>query len=341
MVQEDRLEIIVLTRDRSFYLDKAVNAIESIKFNLPTKLIISNNSVEKSKYSFGNHWEVRNRNKNLTFNEHFTKVLSETKSSWVIITHDDDQLLPHFGTLFNKYYQDPHIRFISGISQIENQEISIESVNGYSNRLKKARLGSKSTFSCEDLLIKQFNVGSILPFSAVALRASIIPRLDLISINKYIYVNDFFFALNVCEQQNMLSDHVVFDTQKPVMKYTLHEGQISNKDDMSYKLPFETFMCCVEIYAKNSNRIKKKFFYKKLFKAIFTINLSIKHNISYFDKALEHWDNYNFKSLDLKIFRFIIFKISPNLPGIHTINRVFNKFYWKLKIISSNFNVNK
>lgn len=339
MMIQDRLEIVVLTRDRPFYLDKAIKAIELIKFDLPTKFIISDNSMDKSNYSFGKHWEIRNRTGNMTFNEHFTKVLSETKSSWVLITHDDDQLLPHFGTLFNKYHQDPKIRFISGISEIENKEISIESVNGYNNRLRNARIGSRSTFSCEELLLKQFKVGSILPFSAVALRASIISNLDLINIDKYIYVSDFFFALNICEHQNILPDRVAFDTQKPIMKYTFHENQISYKDDMNYELPIETFMCCVEIYAKNSNRIKRKFFYKKLIKAILEINLSVKVNKDYLDKSLKHWDNYNFKSLDLKIFRFIIFKVSPNLPGLQIINKVYNKFYWKAQKISSNFSI--
>ena len=337
MMVEDRLEIVVLTRDRPFYLDKAVNAIELIEFDLPTKLVISDNSMEKSNYSFGNHWEVRNRNRNMTFNEHFTKVLSEIKSSWVLITHDDDQLLPHFGTLFNKYHQDPKIRFISGISQIENKQISIESVNGYNNRLRNARLGSKSTFSCEELLLKQFKVGSILPFSAVALRASMIPNLDLINIDKYFYVSDFFFALNICEQQITLPDRVAFDTQKPIMKYTFHEDQTSYKDDMNYELPIETFMCCIEIYARNSNKIRRKFFYKKLIKAILAINLSAKVNKDNLYKSLELWDKYNFNSLDLKIFRFIIFKVSPNLPGLQMINKVCNKFYWKAQMISRNF----
>ena len=337
MMLEDSLEIVVLTRDRPFYLDKAINAIELLEFDLPTKFIISDNSIEKTNYDFGSHWEVRNRNRNMTFNEHFIKALSEIQSSWVIITHDDDQLLPHFGTLFNQNYRDPNIRFISGVSEIENQEMSTESVNGYNIRLRNAGLGSKSTFSCEELLLKQFKVGSILPFSAIALRASIISKLDLISINKYIYVNDFFFALNICEQQNMRPNQVVFDTQKPIMKYTFHKSQISYKDDMSHELPIETFMCCVEIYAKNSNRIKKRFFYKKLVKAMFAINLSAKVNKDNLKKSLKHWDNYNFKSLDFKIFRFIIFKISPNLPGIQMINKVYNKFYWKAQLIMSNF----
>ena len=124
MIHEDKLEIVILTRDRNFYLDKAIKSIELIKFDLPTKFVISNNSMSKSNYSFGNHWEVRNRNTNMTFNEHFTTVLSEVKSSWVLITHDDDQLLPNFGTLFNQYYRDQNIRFISGISEIENKEIN-------------------------------------------------------------------------------------------------------------------------------------------------------------------------------------------------------------------------
>jgi hypothetical protein len=45
MMLEDSLEIVVLTRDRPFYLDKAINAIELVEFDLPTKFIISDNSL--------------------------------------------------------------------------------------------------------------------------------------------------------------------------------------------------------------------------------------------------------------------------------------------------------
>ena len=337
MIHEDKLEIVILTRDRNFYLDKAIKSIELIKFDLPTKFVISNNSMSKSNYSFGNHWEVRNRNTNMTFNEHFTTVLSEVKSSWVLITHDDDQLLPNFGTLFNQYYRDQNIRFISGISEIENKEISIESVNGYKNRLRKAKLVGKSVFSTEELLLKQFKTGSILPFSAIALRSALIPKLNLKSFNKYIYVSDYFFALNICEQLNVFPDRVAFDAKKPIMKYTLHEGQVSYKDNMNYELPIETFMCCIEIYAKNSNKIKRKTFYKKLITAIYAVNSSAEGNKESRDRLLEHWDNCNLKSLDLKIFRFLIFKISPYLPGIQLTNKIYNKFYWKARIILTKF----
>jgi hypothetical protein len=174
------IEIIVMTRDRPEYLERAVKAINNIDFGLGAHFIISNNSEISLPITVpetGN-WSVRNREESLTFQEHFEKVLEEVTHEWVCITHDDDELLPHFGKLFRQFSNNKNIRFISGLTEISNREFDPTANIGYQNRILKSGLTKRLEYECSEFLNLELRHGSLLPFSAIAIRSSYIEKIN-------------------------------------------------------------------------------------------------------------------------------------------------------------------
>jgi hypothetical protein len=325
------LEIVILTRDRPTHLSKAIKYIEKINFDAPIRLVISNNSSSEIVNSFGAHWEIRNRLENLTFHEHFVKVLKESSSSWLLITHDDDEVLPYFGELFNRFYTSDGIRFISGISQIINKEISPSAEIGYKTRLRKMRDKGDLVHNCEEFLLKQFKFGSLLPFSGIAFRTSILKEIKLDNFNLYDSLSDYYFTLSICEPIKNLPGEFVFNSQKPVINYSIHKDQSSLKNNLTYELPIRTLMCCIDFYSRFPKIIGRINFYKKLLVTTHMIRLSRKNDPSLYVELSNHWSKFNLGTIDFIISYFIIFKIAPSIPGLSLYSKIYSKIYWKLQ----------
>lgn len=309
-----------------------MNAIEKIDFGVPTHLVISNNSatfaplidVDETK------WEIRNRAQNLDPIAHFAYIVNESKFEWTCITHDDDELLPHFGKLFRYYNANPEVRFISGLTAIRNLNIDLSAIVGYQNRITRSGITQEISHSCPDFLLAQFNVGSLLPFSAIAVRTEylIVPK------NIFRFAFDYYFAMAICSQKASLSSNsLIFDAQNAIINYNLHEEQDSQNIRMIHEMPILSAMCRFQILDENRELIEVISLRKLILQSLYAIRLAkigggtSRMCIVDFERLLSASTIFERRSA----LKFLLFKIGPHVFGMTSLANLVDKIRWKIR----------
>jgi hypothetical protein len=326
------IEIVIMARDRPEYLRKAMDAIEKIDFGVPTHLVISNNSatcaplidVDETK------WEIRNREQNLDPHTHYTCIVAESKFEWSCITHDDDELLPHFGKLFRCYHANPEVRFISGLATIKNLRIDVSANFGYQNRIARSGITQELQYRCVDFLQAQFNVGSLLPFSAIAVRTEYMCAPN----NKFGFAGDYYFAMAICSQKvSQSSKSLIYDSLNPIINYRLHEEQDSQNPRMRYEMPILSAMCRFQILEDNRELVEDISVLKLILQSLYAIRLAkiggdtSRKCIVDFERLLSASTLFQRRSA----LKFLLFKIGPNVVGMTSLANLVDKIKWKIR----------
>ena len=326
------IEIVIMARDRPEYLRKAMDAIEKIDFGVPAHLVISNNSatcaplidVDETK------WEIRNREQNLDPHTHFAYIVAESKFEWSCITHDDDELLPHFGKLFRNYHANSEVRFISGLSSIVNLSVDSSANVGYQNRIARSGITEELQYRCSDFLLAQFKVGSLLPFSAIAVRTEYL----CIPNNETGFAGDYYFAMAICSRKvSRVESSLVYDSLNPIINYNLHEEQDSQNTRMRYEMPILSAICRFQILDKNRELVEDISFLKLILQSLYGIRLA-KIGGGTSRKCIVDFERLFIASTLFQrrsVLKFLLFRIGPYAVGMTSLADLANKIKWKIR----------
>jgi len=331
MTLQPGIEIVIMARDRPEYLRKAMDAIEKIDFGVPTHLVVSNNSVSCARLIDVDEtkWEIRNRGLNLDAHTHFAYIVNESKFEWTCITHDDDELLPHFGKLFRDYNANFEVRFISGLTSIQNLNIDPAAYVGYSSRIARCGITQELQYRCSNFLLAQFDVGSLLPSSAIAVRTEYLCVPNI----KFGFASDYYFAMAICsEKASGSSLSLIFDSQNPVINYNLHEEQDSQNIRMRYEMPILSAMCRFQILDENRELIEVISLRKLILQSLYAIRLA-KLEGGTSRKCIVDFERLFIASTLFKrrsVLQFLLFRIGPHAFGMTSLANLIDKIKWKI-----------
>jgi hypothetical protein len=221
MIYKDKsgISVVIMAHERQEETLRAVNAILKVDFGCATEIIVSDNPSRPEKTIKNLPSQVLHKVRNPPGDSlwHATQILQEVDHEWTLLTHDDDEILPHLGELFKKYSKDPDAVMITGKSCIIVN--GIETVDlGYITRLKRARLDGSSPVSRLDLFESLFDIGPLFPASAMIVRSE--------HLRKHKSINQDYDLAGDLAQSMALANNakVIFDGSKHVMNYHIHGG---------------------------------------------------------------------------------------------------------------------
>lgn len=213
------ISIVIMAHERQEETLRAVDAILRVDFGCETEVIVSDNpsSPEKAINNLPSSVIHKIRNPSGDSLWHANQILGEVDHEWTLLTHDDDEILPHLGDLFRAYFVDPDVVMITGKSRIFVNNVETEDA-GYIARLSKAGLLEDMPTKREDLYLELFDIGPLFPASAMIVRtnhllknASINPDYDL--------AGDLAHSMALSRESK-----VIFDGSAYVMNYHIHGG---------------------------------------------------------------------------------------------------------------------
>ena len=239
-IETKSLVVIVMSHDRPKLLDRSLRAIDRLKFDMPVRKIVSDTSVFKPKNKYG--WEYLYRDPKLSWIEHFLVNLLETSEEWVLITSDDDEILPTFAEYFNSKCQDKNVSLVSGLAETVDKFGNSFIHPGYTSRLKNSKIKKNEYHLFSDLLNSQFRFGLLLPFQAMAINRKAISKLNIHNPNQFSYVFDYLFCLLICADNKHTSDLIAFKSDWPIFRYYLHGSQLSADKQMELEVPYQTIV---------------------------------------------------------------------------------------------------
>jgi hypothetical protein len=148
---------------------------------------------------------------------HANQILQELDHEWTLLTHDDDEILPHLGELFRKFSLDSETVMISGKSRIIVNGVETTD-QGYSTRLQRAQLDGSSPVLRTDLFESLFDIGPLFPASAMIVRTE--------HFKEHLTINPDFDLAGDLALSMVLANNakVVFDGGAYVMNYHIHGG---------------------------------------------------------------------------------------------------------------------
>lgn len=213
------ISIVVMAHERQEETLRAVQAILQVDFGCETEVIVSDNPTTPDKKIRGLPEGVVHKLRDPSGDSlwHANQILKEIDREWTLLTHDDDEMLPHLGELFSQHRMNPDVMMITGKSRIIVNGAE-KTDAGYLNRLKEAELLVDSAVSRVDLFEKLFDIGPLFPASAMIARTSHL--LNHSKINP-----DYDLAGDLAHSMSLAHDAlVVFDGNDYVMNYHIHGG---------------------------------------------------------------------------------------------------------------------
>lgn len=213
------ISVIVMAHERQDETLRAVESLLKVDFGCVTEIIVSDNPSSPDKtirnLPSGVIHKVRNPSGDSLW--HANQILREIDHEWTLLTHDDDEMLPNLGLLFQSHRDDPKVMMITGKSRIIVNGNETED-NGYLNRLNLSGLNQKNPSVRNDLFLALFDIGPLFPASAMIVRTEHL--LKNAKINP-----DFDLAGDLAHSMSIARDaFVVFDGNDFVMNYHIHGG---------------------------------------------------------------------------------------------------------------------
>ena len=213
------ISVVIMAHERQEETIRAVSAIQKVDFGCETEIVVSDNPSTADKAILGLPLTVVHKLRNPPGSSqwHAGQIMQELDHEWTLLTHDDDEILPHLGDLFRQFNNDPCITMITGKSRIMVN--SIESLDaGYLGRLRSAGLLSGSPVIRKDLFFQLFDIGPLFPASAMIVRTQ---RLQ----ESADFNGDFALAGDLAHSMAVSKNAlVVFDGSDYVMNYHIHGG---------------------------------------------------------------------------------------------------------------------
>jgi hypothetical protein len=242
---------------------RAVNAIQKVDFGCETEIVVSDNPSTVDKAIFGLPVTVIHKLRNPPGSSqwHAGQIMQELDHEWTLLTHDDDEILPHLGILFRQFSNDPSITMITGKSRIMVNEVESSDM-GYLGRLSSAGLLGESPVIRQDLFFQLFDIGPLFPASAMIVRTQKLQESADFNAD-FALAGDFAHSMAV--SKNAL---VVFDGSDYVMNYHIHGGNSVFSVGAAGGLMSDFTIVRMAEAVKNNLEIKKKRL-KMLNKAVF------------------------------------------------------------------------
>jgi hypothetical protein len=236
------LNIIIMARERQSEVMRAISAIRNVDFGMKTQIIVSDNASVPEKALKNLPPDIKHL---LRFPSgdtfwHFNTIISETDSEWVLITHDDDELLAEFGTFFQTYSSDENVSVISGRSRILNSEGKEIFSKDYETRLISAGLVSNEIRPISNFPELLFRHGSLFPASAIAVRGELLKNMPTMTTDTGL-AYDLAYSFRVSNKTN-----VVFQGSTPIMNYYIHGGNSVFTPDAFSGLHFDLLIARLE-----------------------------------------------------------------------------------------------
>lgn len=213
------ISVVIMAHERQEETIRAVNAVFKLDFGCNTQVIVSDNpsTPEKAIKDLPQNVIHKVRNPSGGSMWHANQILMEVDHEWTLLTHDDDELLPRLGKLFQSHSSNPEIMVITGKSRIIVNGVETED-EGYQNRLRSAGLLEENPSVRDDLFDSLFDIGSLFPASAIIVRTEHL--LEHSAINP-----DYDLAGDLAHSMALaLDSNVVFDGTNFVMNYHIHGG---------------------------------------------------------------------------------------------------------------------
>lgn len=213
------LSVVIMAHERQSETLRAVDAILKVNFGCPTQVIVSDNpsTIDKAIIDLPESVIHKVRNPSGTSTWHANQILKELDHEWTLLTHDDDEMLPHLGDLFRAHCENPQTMVITGKSKIIVNGKETEDI-GYCNRLNSAGLIQDYPVIRVDLFDSLFDIGSLFPASAMIVRTKHLLKNSSINPD-YDLAGDLAYSMALA-----LDSEVVFDGANCVMNYHIHGG---------------------------------------------------------------------------------------------------------------------
>ena len=213
------LSVIIMAHERQPETLRAVDAILKVDFGCDTQIVVSDNpnTPDKAITDLPKSVLHKIRNPSGTSTWHANQILKELDHEWTLLTHDDDEMLPHLGDLFRAHCKNPQTMVITGKSKIIVNGIETEDI-GYQNRLNTAGLIQDYPTIRSDLFNSLYDIGSLFPASAMIVRTKHLLKNSSINPD-YDLAGDLAYSMALA-----LDSHVVFDGANFVMNYHIHGG---------------------------------------------------------------------------------------------------------------------
>ena len=242
MVKDEVLHIVIMARERQTEVLRAISAIRNVDFGMKTRITVSDNASipEKALKNLPPDIEHVIRIPSGDTFWHFNKIISEFNSDWALITHDDDELLPEFGAFFRKHSSNENVNVISGRSRILNTEGLEILSKDYETRLESAGLVTNETKLVENFPELLFRYGSLLPASAIAVRAETLRDMPIMTTETGL-AYDLAYSFRISNRAG-----VFFEGKKPIMNYYIHGGNSVFSSEAFSGLHFDLLIARLE-----------------------------------------------------------------------------------------------
>ena len=229
------LEILILTHDRPESALKTIENLQSLDWGIKPRIVLSDNPSSESRYVQNVPPEIihRRRFPFLSVAQHHNLALSEVESDWLILTHDDDELLDYFAESF-KLLRSSSYDIITGYSRILDTSVGEIIDDSYNRRLLESGVLTGDTIPRSQLQRVLFNHGMIYPASAICVRSiKILEALPLdVHTNAAI---DYEYAMKISKNAKLK-----FLIKGPIMNYVIHGANSISDRNLAFTLPGES-----------------------------------------------------------------------------------------------------
>jgi hypothetical protein len=213
------ISVVIMAHERQEETLRAVDAILKVNFGCDTEIVVSDNPSTPEKTIKNLPSQVLHKVRHSSGDSlwHATQIFQEVDHEWTLLTHDDDEILPHLGEVFQRYNMDSEAVMITGKSRIIVNGVETTD-QGYSARLKRAQLDGLSPALRTDLFDALFDIGPLFPASAMIVRTE--------HLRKHSKINpDFNLAGDLALSMALASNtKIIFDGSTYVMNYHIHGG---------------------------------------------------------------------------------------------------------------------
>jgi hypothetical protein len=244
------IQVIIMAHHRQQETLRAITALKKVNFGVFTEIVLSDNADDEShviqNVPEGIIHRVRNPSGGSLW--HATQIFKELEYEWTLLTHDDDEILPSLGDLFQKYHENQNIGVITGLSQIIGLDGKESFDEGYENRLRGAKLFGVGPSPRTNLSQALFDLGPIFPASAIIARTKLLKETHKLNPD-YELAGDLAFSLQLADQAP-----VIFEGRWPIMNYHMHGGNSVFSVAAAGGLMADFTIVRLDYVASNSNK---------------------------------------------------------------------------------------
>lgn len=217
--EKQGISIVIMAHERQEETLRAVRAILKVDFGCEIEIVVSDNASTPDKVIKDLPIDVVHKVRNPPGDSlwHLNQILQELDHEWTLLTHDDDEILPHLGQLFQSYKSNPEVVMITGKSRILVNNIESQD-QGYLTRLEKSGLLNSNPVERTDLFNHLFDLGPLFPASAMIVRTGYLKNRSIINPD-FDLASDLAFSMAIARDSM-----VVFDGGSYVMNYHIHGG---------------------------------------------------------------------------------------------------------------------